>query len=98
MKKSRKNNNSITFKKISTATQKTLPIVNKGLETIGTKTKEVLVKSKPYLEKGISHVYGVLASGADLGIKSAKNVTRGISKSRRFKNESRKFTRHSNRR
>lgn len=92
MKKSRKN---ISFKKIKKSTLKALPMVNKGLEKIGKTSKNVIVKSKPYLEKGVSVVYDTLASGFDLGIKGAKSISNKMKKSR--KNKSRKSHRGSRR-
>lgn len=92
MSKSRKN---ISFKKIKKSTLKALPVVNKGLEKIGKTSKNVIVKSKPYLEKGVSVVYDTLASGFDLGIKGAKSISNKMKKSRI--NKSRKSHRGSRR-
>jgi hypothetical protein len=89
MTKSRKSSkNSFSLKKIKNTSQQVLPVVNKGLETIGKTTKVVVIKSKPYVEKGVSVVYDTLATGFNLGIKGAKSITNKIQKSR--KNKSRK--------
>jgi hypothetical protein len=89
MSKSRKSSKkSFSLKKIKNTTQKVLPVVNKGLETIGKTTKNVVIKSKPYVEKGVSVVYDTLATGFNLGIKGAKSVANKMQKSR--KNKSRK--------
>ena len=98
MSKSRKHSKrSISFKKVKNTTLKALPVVNKGLEKIGSTTKNVAVKSKPYLEKGVSAIYGTLAKGFDLGIQGAKSVATQM---RRSKNKTRKShgRRRSNRR
>jgi hypothetical protein len=94
MAKSRKN---LSFKKIQKTTEKVLPVVNSGLEKIGRTTKDVAIKSKPYVEKGVSVVYGTLAKGFDLGFKGAKSVA---NKMRQSKNKTRKShrRRRSNRR
>jgi hypothetical protein len=92
MTKLRKN---ISFKKIKKSTLKALPVVNKGLEKIGKTSKDVIVKSKPYLEKGVSVVYDTLSTGFDLGIKGAKSIAYKMKKSR--KNKSRKSHRRSRR-
>ena len=98
MSKSRKySKRSLSLKKIKKTTLKTLPVVNEGLEKIGTTTKDVAIKSKPYVEKGVSAVYGTLAKGFDLGIQGAKSVATQV---RRSKNKTRKShrRRRSNRR
>jgi hypothetical protein len=41
-----------------------------GLKTVGTSVKKV----SPMIEKGISGVYGALATGFDFGIKSVKKI------------------------
>ena len=89
MSKSRKHSKrSISFKKVKNTTLKALPVVNKGLEKIGSTTKNVAVKSKPYLEKGVSAVYGTLAKGFDLGVQGAKSVAKGVAKSRKSRRRS----------
>ena len=92
MTKSRKN---VSLKKIKKSTLKVLPVVNKGLEKIGKTSKNVIVKSRPYLEKGVSVVYDTLSTGFDLGIKGAKSIANKMQKSR--KNKSRKSQRRSRR-
>jgi hypothetical protein len=98
MSKSRKySKKSISLKKIKKSTLKALPVVNKGLEQIGTTAKDAAIKSKPYVEKGVSVVYDSLAKGFDLGIQGAKSVANQI---RRSKNKTKKSNRRrgSNRR
>jgi hypothetical protein len=87
MAKSRKNNTNI-FKSVKNTTDSVVPVINKGLTTVGTTAKGVAVKSAPVVQKGLSTVYGSLATGFDLGIKGAKNIASGIkttSKKRRTK-------------
>jgi hypothetical protein len=53
------------------------------------------------LEKGVSAVYGTLATGFDLGLKGAKNVdynVQSITKKRRGKKSGRKHNKRSHRR
>ena len=76
MAKSRKSNVMKTIKR-------TLPVVNNGLTKVGTAAKDVAEASIPIVEKGVSVVYGTMASGLDLGVKGVKNVVnRSRSRSR----------------
>lgn len=53
-------------------------MVNKGLNVIGATAKGVANKSVPVVEKGVSAVYGTMATGFDLGVKGVSNVAKGI--------------------
>ena len=81
-KHSRKPN---TLKKIEKTTEKVIPVVGKGLKKLGNTAKEVVVKSAPVVEEGVSIVYGTLATGFDMGVKGVKSVAKGISKKKRSK-------------
>ena len=79
MSKSRKSSRrSFSLKKVKNTTLKVLPTVNKGLEKIGSTAKGVAQKSKPYLEKGVSAVFGTLEKGFDLGVKGAKSLAKDV--------------------
>jgi hypothetical protein len=82
MAKSRSSRKSIV-KTISKTTEKALPVVDKGLTTVGNTAKTVAVKSIPVVEKGASVVYGTMATGFDLGVKGAKSMAKGVTKKRR---------------
>jgi len=100
MSKSRRNRRSSILKNIKNTSERALPLVEKGLTNVGTAAKVVAQKSKPVLEKGVSAVYGTLATGFDLGLKGVKNVASGvknITKKRRGK-KSRKHNKKSHRR
>jgi hypothetical protein len=73
------------LKTIKNTGEKALPVVDKGLKTVGTSAKYVAVKSAPIIEKGASVVYGTLATGFDLGVKGAKTLAKGVTKRRRHK-------------
>lgn len=65
-----------------------------GIKKIGSVAKNVVEKSAPMVEKGMSQVYGTLATGFDLGIQSAKNTVRSVSrmtKKRRSNRKSRSY-------
>jgi hypothetical protein len=97
MTKSRKNRSSSVLKNITKTTVSVLPVVGKGLTKVGSMAKEVATKSAPTVEKGVSSVYGTLATGFDLGAKSLKSVAKGMSKRRRSKSHrkgGRKSRRH----
>jgi len=87
-------------KSITKTTEKALPVVDKGLTTVGKTTKDVAEASVPIIEKGVSTVYGTMATGFDLGVKGAKTVARGITKKRRSRrnrkssNKSRRHRKH----
>jgi hypothetical protein len=82
MAKSRKNRSSGVLKKIKKTTVSALPVVGKGLKDVGVVAKGVAIKSAPIVEKGVSSVYGTLASGFNLG---ANAIAKGVSKKRRSK-------------
>lgn len=82
MGKSNRRSSSV-IKSIGSTANKTLPVVNKGLETVGKTAKNVATSSIPVIEKGVSVVYGTMATGLDLGVKGVKNVSRRVSRSRK---------------
>jgi len=88
------------MKSLSKTTERALPMVDNGLKTVGLATKDVVVSSIPIVEKGVSAVYGTMATGFDLGVKgvnklgkSVKNIRnskRNLQGGRRTKRSSRK--------
>ena len=92
MGKSRKSRRSV-MKTITTTANKALPMVDKGLKTVGSTAKDVADASIPVLEKGVSAVYGTMATGLDLGVKSAKSIAKGVTKSRRSRSRGRHISR-----
>ena len=66
----------------------------RGLKKVGSVTKNVITSSAPIVEKGVSKVYGTLATGFDLGVKGAKTVASGVSKMTKRKRSNRKSRRH----
>lgn len=51
-------------------------VVNKTFKT----AKNVVDTSIPVIEKGVGVVYGTMSTGLDLGVKTAKSLTRSASK------------------
>ena len=96
MAKSRKNN---ILKSIEKTSNQLLPVVDKSLKTVGTTAKDVAKISLPVVEKGVSAVYGTMATGFNLGVKGVKGfsgVAKGMTKrkrSRRHK-KTRRHRRH----
>jgi hypothetical protein len=87
MAKSRRNRRSNILKSIQKTSSKAIPVVGKGLKNVGNVAKNVAIESKPVIEKGVSAVYGTLATGFDLGIKGAKNIAsnvKNITRKRRY--------------
>ena len=71
---SKKGSKKNLFRNIKKTTQKVLPVVNSGLKTVGKSVRIVAEKSVPVVEKGISGVYGALATGFDLGVKGVGKI------------------------
>jgi hypothetical protein len=65
-------------KSIKNVSTRVLPAVNKGLNVVGATTTNLVKKSAPIIEKGVSTVYGTMTSGFDLGIKGVKGVAKGV--------------------
>jgi hypothetical protein len=99
MAKSRNNRKSIV-KTITSTTESALPVVNKGLNTVGIVAQNVTEKSAPFVKKGISAVYGTMATGFDLGVKGVAKGVKIVSKkrrSRRNKKHTRRNKKHTRR-
>ena len=83
MGKSRKNS---ILKSVQKSSNKILPVVDTGLKNVGSTAKDVAQISIPIVEKGVSAVYGTMATGFDLGVKGVKGVNsaaKGMTKSKR---------------
>jgi hypothetical protein len=94
MSKTRKHSKTLNSIKMLKKTSKSAA---RGLKKIGSVTKNVVVKTAPIIEKGVSGVYGTLATGFNLGVKGAKGVADDVSKmtlKRRSNNKSRKSRKH----
>ena len=94
MSKTRKHTKGLKSMKMLKTTTKSAA---RGLKKIGSVTKNVVVKTAPIIEKGVSGVYGTLATGFNLGVKGAKSVASGVSnmtKKRRSNMKRRKTRRH----
>ena len=81
MTKSRKTRS--VMKTLKRTAKKTLPVVNKGLTTVGTTAKNVAQSSIPVIEKGVSTLYNTMSTGLDLGVKGAKSVGKTLTNRRR---------------
>ena len=97
MTKSRKNS---ILKSVQKTSSKVLPVVDEGLQTVGSTAKDMAKISLPIVEKGVSAVYGTMATGFNLGVKGVKGVkgvAKGMTKSkssRRNKKGGKKTRRH----
>ena len=91
MAKSRKNS---ILKSVQKTSNKVLPVVDEGLQAVGSTAKDMAKMSLPVVEKGVSTIYGTMATGFDLGVKGAKTVAKGVSKKRRSRKSSRKSRRN----
>jgi hypothetical protein len=61
-----------------------------GIKKVGSVAKNVVSKSSPIVVKGVSTVYGTLATGFDLGIKGAKSAAKSVSHMKQKKRSNRK--------
>lgn len=64
------------LKKLTRTANKTLPVIASGLTKVGSKVKNITMKSAPTIEKGLGAVYGSVMTGFDLGV---KGINKGIS-------------------
>ena len=101
MRKTRSNKKSVMKsinKSIKNVSSNVLPAVDKGLKTVGSTTTTLVKKSAPFIEKGVSDIYGTMSKGFDLGVKGAKTVAKGVSISNKKRSKrhrkSRKTRRH----
>jgi hypothetical protein len=78
MSRTRRNRSTSIYKKLKNTTSSAIPLVDKGLTSVGMTAKGIAYKSKPILEKGVSALYGTIASGFDLGVKGTKSVAKGV--------------------
>ena len=94
---SQKRHKKTLLKDISQTTKKVIPVVNSGLKTVGTSVKIVAEKSAPIVEKGISGVYGALATGFDMGVKGVQKGVTMMTKKRRHRKRQTKNKSHNKR-
>jgi hypothetical protein len=87
--RSQKNHKRNLLKSIKKTTKKVIPAVSSGLKTVGKTVTIAAEKSAPVVEKGISGVYGALATGFDMGVKGVKRGVTMISKKRHGKTHKR---------
>ena len=77
------------IKRLKRTASKTLPVVDKGLKTVGVAATDVAKKSVPVIEKGVSVVYGTMATGLDLGVKGVKAVSQSVRSNKRHRSHRR---------
>lgn len=78
MAKMRKSSKKNILNKIKKTTKKVIPAVETGLKNVGSTAKNISMKAKPIVQKGVSSIYGVLASGFDMGVKGVSKVASKI--------------------
>ena len=91
MKSSRKIN---FMKKMKSTSKKVVPVVATGLKKVGTTAKAVVVKSEPIAEKGLSGIYGALATGFDFGLNKIKDPKKKTYKKSKRVRHHKKTRRH----
>lgn len=83
--RNRSSNGRKYIQQITKTSKKVLPIVDKSLTRVGVVAKDLTKKSIPIVEKGVSVVYGTMATGFDLGVKGAKGVMNTMTKHKKSK-------------
>jgi hypothetical protein len=83
LKKTKTNN---LFKEIKGTSQLAVPVVKKGLKTVGSTVKTVAIKSAPTINKGLEGIYGTLATGFNMGLEGVSKMTKR-NKSKRNKSK-----------
>jgi hypothetical protein len=73
-KLNKKTNN--LFKKVKGTTDLAVPVLKKGLKTVGSSVKTVAIKSAPTINKGLAGIYGTLATGFNMGLKGVSKMTK----------------------
>jgi len=78
------------FKNLKRRTTRAIPIVASGLKKVGSNVKNITMKSKPAVEKGLGVIYKSVISGLDFGLKGIKKgvhviKSKTMSKTRRHK-------------
>jgi len=92
MKKSKSRSMSRTkaMSRTKTMIKNTSDTAVRGIRTVGNVAKNVVYKSTPIVEKGITKVYGTLATGFDLGVEGAKTAANSVSRITQKKRSNRK--------
>ena len=81
MSKSRKHSRmSKSMSKTKMMAKKTASTAVRGIKKVGNVAKKVVSKSTPIIEKGVTTLYGTMATGFDLGVKGVKNVAKTVSR------------------
>jgi hypothetical protein len=78
------------FKKITRTTGRAIPAVASGLRRVGSNVKNITMKSRPVVEKGLGSLYSGVLTGFDLGVKGIKKgihviKSKTLSRSRRHR-------------
>ena len=91
-RKSRSNSKGI-MRTLRRTTAKALPAADRGLKTVGNVAKGVIKTTVPIVEKGVSAVYGTMATGFNLGVKGVSKVSDGVQRVASGRKRSRKSRR-----
>ena len=91
MSKSRKYSRmSKSMSKTKIMAKKTSSTAVRGIKKVGSVANNIGSKSTPIVEKGITTLYGTMATGFDLGVKGAKNAAKTVSRMTKKKRSTRK--------
>ena len=81
--KSLRNRASRFVKSSSMTAAKALPGINNGLKNATKLSKDALKETKPLVEKGVGAVYGLMATGFNLGAQAVSKGVKSATKKRR---------------
>ena len=78
------------IKKIGRTTKRVLPVVKKGLSTIGQNVNSAASSSEPAIKQGFKSIYGTLATGFNMGVNKLSSTFGKSSAKRRAKHSSKR--------
>jgi len=78
MRNSRRNKSN--YRRRNKTSKAILGSVNSGLTTVANTAKSIGQKSKPMIERGLSGIYGTLATGFNMGMKGVNMGMKGVNK------------------
>ena len=82
-----------SLSKTKTILKNTANTAVSGVKKVGSVAKNVVSKSTPIIEKGVTTLYGTMATGFDLGIKGVKNAAKTVSRTTKKRRSNRKSNR-----
>lgn len=90
MSKTRSKSKSKSMLRTKEIIENTADTAFQGIKKVGSVAKNVVSKSTPIVEKGVTTVYGTMATGFDLGVKGAEGAIKSVSRTSKKRRSNRK--------